>query len=67
MDVKQNLQEKLYNSLKDKDFFDVFQSLESCDLDKNKDACNIFKQKLIESEEIDFLQILLDHKLINIE
>ncbi|MBN1469709.1 MAG: hypothetical protein JW924_13360 [Fusobacteriaceae bacterium] len=67
MDVKQNLQEKLYESLKDKDFFDVFQSLESCDLDKNKDACNIFKQKLIESEEIDFLQILLDHKLINIE
>lgn len=67
MDVKKNLQEKLYESLKDKDFFDVFQSLESCDLDKNKDACNIFKQKLIESEEIDFLQILLDHKLINIE
>lgn len=67
MDVKQNLQEKLYESLKDKDFFDVFQSLESCDLDKNKDACNIFKQNLIENEEIDFLQILLDHKLINIE
>ena len=67
MDVKQNLQEKLYDSLKDKDFFDVFQSLESCDLDRNKDACRIFKQKLIENEETDFLQILLDHKLIDIE
>ena len=51
MDVKQNLQEKLYESLKDKDFFDVFQSLESCDLDKNKAQIDSLKSDITKKEK----------------